>query len=173
MEDLRSIQYKRLKDLTKQVNEKKSRLEKEHDLVRMLKLDKLVKKLERTKDMEGGDANYGQEGLGSDGASAFCIDALWARCNTVLLHFEQVKEEEEQLSSQHRILKQKLNTFKNGITVNDEVINLNNLLLVVNGKMRPDSSQLSIASTFCKGNIVSECLTVVDANHAIAISHAR
>jgi len=170
MDDLRLTQHGKLKDLTMRSSREKSELEEEFRLAeKILKLTKLISKLELHDGVGGGDA-FDWSTMNFD------ANVILGRYNQVLLHYEQVQKEEEHVLGQNRILKELLRKFRDGITVNERVIRSNNPLVIINGKMRPDSccSKIPFPPESIKpSKTFSTKLTTIDANHAFAISHAR
>ena len=57
--------------------------------------------------------------------------------------------------------------YRDGVTVNDDVLKNRNPLLVINGKMNAVQGNAKIAN----GRKVPRRLTVVDANHIVAINN--
>ena len=158
LEELRSSRHGKLKEMTKQANTYKTLLQGENDLVeRILKLLVLTGKMESEDekqdlevDLEGYDESHTKEG------STFQEEGIWRRYNKVLLSMSRLKEEEEDLLKTNRDLKDKLRRYQDGVTVNDRVINSHNPLIVINGKMRPESREFSKSSVG---------FSVIDANH--------
>lgn len=168
MDDLRMIQHKKLKDLTMRASGQKTDLENVLSQAdKILKLMKLISKLEIQQDRSGEDSiDWSKTPLD--------VNAIIARYNEVLLNYEQVKVEKEHVLEENRMLKNKIQKFRDGITVNERVMLSSNPLLVINGKMRPDSrSSFSSSSESNQAPKEYRRLTVVDANHAFAMSHAR
>ncbi len=171
MDNLRITQYEKLKDLTIRSSREKSELEEEFFLAeKIFKLTKLISKLEK------------QDGLGDANELDFSVtkfdaNLVLGRYNQVLLHYESAKKEEEKVLEQNRLLKGKIRKFQDGITVNERVILSNNPLVILNGRIRPESacSQKSFSprSDSLSNLKAPRRLTTIDANHAFAMSHAR
>lgn len=132
LEELRSSRHKKLKDLTMRANAHKSHLKEENEMIeRILKLINLAKKMESEEEREEIKSHVIGETLDNEG--------IWRRYNHSLMSLHVMKEEEKKLLNRNGQLKRKLQEYKDGVTVNDRVINNNNPLMVVNGKMRPNS----------------------------------
>jgi len=139
LENVRTCQHEKLKDLTKQANECKSKLKREYDMVqRILKFVHLTKKME----IEQGKDKGAREGQSISTISDNTIDSegLWIKYNNALIDINTLKEEEEELVRTNVELKKKLQQFEDGVTINDRVMNNHNPLIVVNGKMRPEEA---------------------------------
>ena len=168
IEELRSSRYGKLKALTKQANTCKSNLQKECDLIeRILKLIQLTKKMETREDKKEQE----QEQLSSktQGTEIFNTEGIWRRYNNVIIDLHSLKEEEKKQMKRNDNLKEKLRQYQDGVTVNDRVINSHNPLIVINGKMRPESRE---CLSKCSHSTSPVGLTVIDANH-FPITHAR
>ncbi len=131
LENLRSCQHDKLKKLTSQANSQKSDLEKEYYLIeRILKLIHLTRKKEIEQSKENGDQPIEE---------TFSPEGIWTMYNKALVDMRILEDTEKGLLQKNMQLKQKLRQFQDGVTVNDRVINNYNPLLVINGKMRPES----------------------------------
>lgn len=133
LENLRSCQHDKLKKLTNQANSQKSELEKEFHLIeRILKLIHLTKKKEIEQSRENGEQPIIIK-------ETFNPEGIWTMYNKTLVDMRILEDAEKGLLQKNMQLKQKLRQFQDGVTVNDRVINNYNPLLVINGKMRPES----------------------------------
>lgn len=92
------------------------------------------------------------------------MDRFWKKYNEVLLDLLYVQKKEAELKDERQQLEIKLKAYKDGVSVNSDVMNSNNPLLVVNGRVRPPKKSVSPKS---------RRLTVVDANHIITTSRVR
>jgi len=133
MEDLRMTHHRKLKELTKRASTQKKELE--DDLFRVeniLKITKIISKLEHQNGLT--------VSISESSPKAVCslrTQAILERYNKVLLHYEQVQKEENDVTERNTELRESIERFRNGITVNDDVMLKHNPLFVVNGKMRP------------------------------------
>ena len=151
IENLRSTQHEKLKELTRQANLCKSDLEKEFELVeRILKFIQLTKKMK----IEQADTASAQEQedetttpMEYEQPSSFDAEGIWRRYNNALLDMHTLKNEEQKLMRKNTALRAKLQKFQDGVTINDRVISDNNPLIVINGKMTPKSFTLTSASS--------------------------
>lgn len=172
LEELRTSRHDKLKDLTMRANEHKSKLREENKIIeRILKLIHLTKKMESEEEKEQ-IKSYGV--MGEEGGKKTLLDneGIWRRYNYSLLNMHAMKKEEEELVNVNNQLKQKLQQYKDGVTVNDRVINNHNPLMVVNGKMRPSSSRRDYLSRCSSHSSSSVGLTVINANYLL-ISNSR
>lgn len=162
LEELRTTQHDKLKDLTKRANSHKSKLKEENEMIeRIMKLIHLTNKMESKEEKDRNKSYVLGETLDNEG--------IWRRYNHSLLNLHTLKEEEEKLINTNKKLKKKLQDFEDGVTVNDRVINNHNPLIVVNGKMRPNSRE---CFSKCSRSSSSVGFTVIDANH-LPITHSR
>jgi hypothetical protein len=151
IENLRSTQHEKLKELTRQANLCKSDLEKEFELVeRILKFIQLTKKMK----IEQADTASAQEQedetttpMEYEQPSSFDAEGIWRRYNNALLDMHTLKNEEQKLMRKNTALRAKLQKFQDGVTINDRVISDNNPLIVINGKMTPKSFTLTSTSS--------------------------
>ena len=169
IENLRTFQHEKLKELTKEANRRKSDLEKEYSLIeRIMKLIHLTKKMEIEQgrgEEEGEDEpkqQIKQKSSHVGKTSTFDTESIWERYNLALISMQKLKEEEDKQIKKNRVLKKKLQQYQDGVTVNDRVINDHNPLIVINGKMRPESRE---CLSKCSQSTPSVGLTVIDANH--------
>eukprot|EP01083_Nonionella_stella_P117342 349573_1 len=103
MEDLRTTEHEKLKDLTVQANGYKAKLEGECNLVdRILKLIRLTSKIEHHGDGILNHLNHWNNNK-EDGTTipSFGIGAIWERYNKVLLHLEKVGKQGKRLAKEN------------------------------------------------------------------------
>lgn len=134
MEDLRMTHHRKLKELTKRASMQKQDLE--DDLFRVentLKMTKIISKLEH----QNGLTEVSKIESSPKAVCSLHTQAILERYNKVLLHYEQIKTEENDATERNRELSESIERFRNGITVNDDVMLNCNPLFVVNGKMHP------------------------------------
>ena len=154
LENLRTSRHDKLKDLTVRANVHKSKLNEENGMVeRILKLIHLTRKMECEEDEK--------EQIQSSHVLGEKIDneGIWRRYNHSLVSLHTMKKEEEKLENINKQLKRKLQEYNDGVTVNDRVLNNHNPLMVVNGKMRPNSrnfiSRCSRSSSSVGFNVIN------------------
>ena len=108
----------------------------EDDLFRVentLKMTKIISKLEH----QNGLTEVSKIESSPKAVCSLHTQAILERYNKVLLHYEQIKTEENDATERNRELSESIERFRNGITVNDDVMLNCNPLFVVNGKMHP------------------------------------
>jgi hypothetical protein len=71
------------------------------------------------------------------------------------------------LKRREQNLRKKIKMYQDGITVNDDVLKNRNPLLVINGKINSVQDNVKVVS----GRKVPRRLTVIDANHIVAITN--
>lgn len=86
------------------------------------------------------------------------LDLFWKRYNKVLLDDLAIKREKERIENENRELQAILKQYLDGISVNDNVLNNANPLLVVNGRLKLHQPE----------GAAQKSKPVIDANHMVA-----
>ena len=89
---------------------------------------------------------------------------FWDKYNMTQLDVVTLEKRVAGLKRREQDLKKKLKAYKDGITVNDDVLKNRNPLLVINGKM----NAVQNSSKINNGRKIPRRLTVVDANQVVA-----
>ena len=89
---------------------------------------------------------------------------FWDKYNMVQLDVSALEKKVDRLKCKEQDLRRKLQIYQDGITVNDNVLKNRNPLLVINGKM----NQVNVKVV--NDRKMPRRLTVVDANHIVAIT---
>ena len=176
----RDEQQKRLLDLIRNANERKEVLKRQCELAERVKTIVLAcQKLESSREKyasllreatcreEGELAAEEDEKSEQRALIVWCMGRLgdpkqhfWIKYNTAKLDVLILERDVRRLKMKEEDLRMKLKRYRDGITVNDDVMNDRNALFVINGKMNvmlPDKTSLK-----------SRRLTVVDGNHFVA-----
>ncbi len=85
------------------------------------------------------------------------LDLFWKRYNKALLDEMAIQREKERYENENRELQAILKQYLDGISVNDDVMNNANPLMVINGRLRLQQPEGSDQKT----------KTVIDANHMV------
>jgi len=159
IEDLRSCQHNKLKDLTKLANKYRCNFESKIALgENIIKIAELIRKKENTD-----ESNVQEIPIQFVHNKHSGLALIQKRHSQALLDLHNLRDTESSLQKQNCFLRDKIKKFHDGITINNDVICANNPLMVINGKIKPAKVQ----------STGRRRMTVVDANHAFAISHAR
>jgi hypothetical protein len=85
------------------------------------------------------------------------LDNFYKRFNKVLLDKLAIDKQKQTLEKENMFFKSLLKQYLDGVSVNDDVMNANNPLLVVNNKVnlnRPPVERMEAAGkTFIEGNV--------------------
>ena len=178
----RDEQQTRLLDMTRTANERKEVLKRQCELAERVKMIALAcKKMESPREefatrlreascplykllpSEGDSSDRGASIIGFQGRLGDFKQHFWNKYNMAKLDVLILESDVRRLKMKEEDLRMKLKQYRDGITVNDDVMNDRNPLFVINGKMKamlPDKTPGS-----------SGRLTVVNGNHFVATNY--
>jgi len=180
MNKFRDGQAKRLSELTKNVDKCKTTLKERSKLAEnILKLAELARKLQTEREKvapfytnslaEVADQEEAQQEL--DAAKSEVegkdkgidewnyLDNFWKRYNKVLLDNLTIEKEHARLQKENQDLQSILKQYIDGISVNEEVMNALNPLMVVNGRINLNKPQREVG--------LGQNITVIEGNQAV------
>jgi len=179
MNKFRDGQSKRLQELTKNVDKCKTTLkERMKTAETILKLAELARKLQTEREkvapfysnslvevdqeaaqeqMEAAKGDVEGKDKGVDEWNY--LDNFWKRYNKVLLDNLTIEKEHSRLQKENQDLQSILKQYIDGISVNEEVMNALNPLMVVNGRINLNKPQREAG--------MGQNITVIEGNHAV------
>jgi hypothetical protein len=92
---------------------------------------------------------------------------FWDKYNMARLDVVMLEKQVNGLKRREQDLRKKIKMYQDGITVNDDVLKNRNPLLVINGKINSVQDNVKVVN----GRKVPRRLTVIDANHIVAITN--